>query len=384
VSTPPLTLVVGEIRMPRLRPLELVSRSLGREWSLLPPNVSFRTELKALYAAMLRTFCLSADAIRTMCRWDPQSLRQQSAMTATPDAATPSTISLDMRHPTHSPILESRQWNMLAGSACAIGGVAAIAWLMASHPRQPVSPTLAAAPEVTLNAAANQAGTVHSRSGDVERPADAPLAWNRARSDLTARKPDGSRAINTSGSDAGHVSSKLTEPASTETSTASASRVTTERASPVAPRTVDAYASVPPKSAKPSTIDNAARDMRKARSTKRERNDLASTSARRVPHAAARALDVAPRHALRASSEAPLSTGHRARHLPSVAGDYSPLAPSARLSGDYDSVTMSAGTHVRDIAPSTIRQDRVKTNSTEWMNHMSQRRVTEIPDSFSK
>ena len=89
VSTPPLTLVVGEIRMPRLRPLELVSRSLGREWSLLPPNVSFRTELKALYAAMLRTFCLSADAIRTMCRWDPQSLRQQSAMTATPDAATP-------------------------------------------------------------------------------------------------------------------------------------------------------------------------------------------------------------------------------------------------------------------------------------------------------
>ncbi|MFM0021343.1 hypothetical protein [Paraburkholderia azotifigens] len=370
--------------MPRLRPLELVSRSLGREWSLLPPNVSFRTELKALYAAMLRTFCLSADAIRTMCRWDPQSLRQQSAMTATPDAATPSTISLDMRHPTHSPIRESRQWNMLAGSACAIGGVAAIAWLMANHPRQPASPTLAAAPEVTLNPAANQAGTVRSRSGNIERPADAPLAWNRARSDLTARKPDGSRVINTSGSDAGHVSSKLTESASTETSTASASRVTTERASPVAPRTVDAYASVPPKSAKPSTIDNAARDMRKARSTKRERNDLASTSARRVPHAAARALDVAPRHALRASSEAPLSTGHRARHLPSVAGDYSPLAPSARLSGDYDSVTMSAGTHVRDIAPSTIRQDRVKTNSTEWMNHMSQRRVTEIPDSFSK
>ena len=67
MSTSPLTLVVGEIRMPRLRPLELVSRSLGREWSLLPPNVSFRTELKALYAAMLRTFCLSSDAIRALC-----------------------------------------------------------------------------------------------------------------------------------------------------------------------------------------------------------------------------------------------------------------------------------------------------------------------------
>jgi hypothetical protein len=70
--------------------------------------------------------------------------------------------------------------------------------------------------------------------------------------------------------------------------------------------------------------------------------------------------------------------------LPSVAGDYSPLAPSARLNGDYDSVTMSAGTHVRNVAPVTIRQDRVNTNSTEWMNHMSQRRVTDVPDSFSK
>lgn len=377
MSTPPLTLVAGEIRMPRLRPLELVSRSLGREWSLLPPNVSFRTELKALYAAMLRTFCLSADALFVMCRWDPQSLQRPSALTASP-------IPLGMRHPTHSPIRVRRQWNALAGGACAIGGVAAIAWLMANHPRQPASPTLAAAPEVTLNAAANQRGTVRSRSGDIERPADAPVAWNRARGDLTARKPDESAAVNSSGTDVGHVSSTLTGPASTETAKASASRVTTEHTSPIAPRTANAYASVPPKSAKPSSIDHTARDVRKAHSTKRERNELASTSAHRVPHAVARALNVAPRHALRASSESQRSTGHRARHVPSVAGDYSPLAPSARLSGDYDSVTMSAGTHVRDIAPSTIRQDRVNTNSTEWMNHMSQRRVTEIPDSFSK
>jgi hypothetical protein len=383
--------------MPRLRPLELVSRSLGREWSLLPPNVSFRTELKALYAAMLRTFCLSADAIRAMCRWDPDSLRKPSATIATfAPAATPSPIPLGMRHPTCAPARESRQWNTLAGGACAIGGVAAIAWLMANHPRQPASPTLAAAPEVTLNAA-NHDGNGHSRSGNIERPADAPVAWNRTRGDLTARKPDESATINTSGSDAGHVSSTRTGPATTKTTKASAShtaghetpatqasRIITERASPISPRAVDAYVSVPPKRTKPSGIDHAARDVRKANSTKRSRNEFASTSARRVPHAAARAQDIAPRHDLHASSEAPLSTGHRARHLPSVAGDYSPLAPSARLNGDYDSITMSAGTHVRNVAPVTIRQDRVNTNSTEWMNHMSQRRVTEVPDSFSK
>lgn len=399
MSTSPLTLVVGEIRMPRLRPLELVSRSLGREWSLLPPNVSFRTELKALYAAMLRTFCLSADAIRTMCRWDPDSLRTPSATIATlAPAATPSPIPLGMRHPTRTPARASRQWNTLAGGACAIGGVAAIAWLMANHPRQPASPTLAAAPEVTLNAAANHDGNVHSRSGNIERPADAHVMWNRTRGDLTARKPDESTTIDTSGSDAGHVSSTRTGLATThaaaspaaghETPATQASRIITKRASPTSPRAVDAYVSVPPKSAKPSGVDHAARDVRKANSTKRERDEFASTSARRVPHAAARAQDIAPRHDLHASSETwpetQLSTGHRARHLPSVAGDYSPLAPSARLNGDYDSITMSAGTHVRDAAPVTIRQDRVNTNSTEWMNHMSQRRVTEVPNSFSK
>jgi hypothetical protein len=306
----------------------------------------------------------------------------------------PSPIPLGMRHPTHAPARESRQWNTLAGGACAIGGVAAIAWLMANHPRPPASPTLAAAPEVTLNAAANQAENVHSRSGNIERPADAPVAWNRTRGDLTARKPDELTAINTAGSDAGHVSSTRTASATThasaspangyETPTPKASRITADRASSVAPRTVDAHASVPPRSAKPSGIYRSARDVRKAHSMKRERNEFASTSARRAPHAVARARDITPRHDLQASAEAQLSTGHRARHLPSVAGDYSPLAPSARLNGDYDSITMSAGTHVRNVAPVTIRQDRVNTNSTEWMNHMSQRRVTEVPDSFSK
>ncbi|MGT2470236.1 hypothetical protein [Paraburkholderia terrae] len=381
--------------MPRLRPLELVSRSLGREWALLPPNVSFRTELKALYAAMLRTFCLSADAICAMCRWDPDSLQKPSAALA--PAAMPSPIPLGMRHPTHAPARESRQWNTLAGGACAIGGVAAIAWLMANHPRQPASPTLAAAPEVTLNADANQAENVHSRSGDIERPADAPVAWNRTRGDLTARKTDERTTIDRSGSDAGHVSSTRTASATTKTTKASASpttgheapatqasRIITEHASPISPRAGDAYASVPPKSAKPSDVDHASRDVRKVHSMKRERNEFASTSARRAPHAVARARDIAPRNDLQASAEAQLSTGLRARHLPSVAGDYSPLAPSARLNGDYESVTMSAGTHVRNVAPATIRQDRVNTNSTEWMNHMSQRRVTEVPDSFSK
>jgi len=45
---------------------------------------------------------------------------------------------------------------------------------------------------------------------------------------------------------------------------------------------------------------------------------------------------------------------------------------------------MSAGTHVREMTTATVSRARIDTDSTEWMNHMSQRRVTEIPDRFSK
>src|SRR5262249_54468454 len=116
VSTIPLTLVAGEIAMPRLRPLELVSRSVGREWSLLPPNVTFRTELRALYAAMMRTFCLSAAAIRALSRWDAQGPRLK-ASAATPNAPTfkTDTISLGMRNPRVAPAPKDRQRNALAG-----------------------------------------------------------------------------------------------------------------------------------------------------------------------------------------------------------------------------------------------------------------------------
>jgi hypothetical protein len=175
--------------MPRLRPLELVSRSVGQEWSLLPPNVSFRTELKALYAAMMRTFCLSAAAIRSMCSWDPQSLQEQ-VPAAAPTFRT-DTISLDVRRAGRSTDHKNLQWNTLAGGACAIGGAAAIAWLVANHPTHPASPSLAAAPEVTLGASARDtdsiavAGPGHSRAGKVQQSSSAPGTSNRARGNLS-------------------------------------------------------------------------------------------------------------------------------------------------------------------------------------------------------
>lgn len=385
MSTPPLTLVAGEIRMPRLRPLELVSRSLGREWSLVPPNVSLRVELKALYAAVMRTFCMSATAIRSMCRWDPQSLREQPLAAAAPAPAPRferEAFGLDLRQPVRPFERRHRQWNTIAGGACAIGGAAAIAWLVANHSREPASPTLAAAPEATLSSraqlpVAGGAAGQHSRSGSVERAADAPPAWNRARGDLAARTPDHAVPADTSWRTAGRG-----------TSAANTSRSLTERTPGNAARAIDTYASVSPRNARPSDIGRLAPHARESRSTKRERDASSNAGVRHARHAAVRLPEIAPLHAVRTSSDAPYDTPlaslHRSRPLPSAAGAYSPLMPSARVDSDYDSISTSAGTHVHDTAPGRTNRGRVDTDSTEWMNHMSQRRITEIPERFSK
>jgi hypothetical protein len=64
MSTIPLTLVEGAIAMPRLRPLRLVPTSFGRDWALRPPARNWRAEIKALYAAVLHTFCLTDQVLQ--------------------------------------------------------------------------------------------------------------------------------------------------------------------------------------------------------------------------------------------------------------------------------------------------------------------------------
>ncbi|MPW19077.1 hypothetical protein GCT13_19790 [Paraburkholderia sp. CNPSo 3157] len=365
--------------MPRLRPLELVSRSIGREWSLLPPNISFRKELKVLYTAMMRTFCLNAAAIRAMCRWDPQTLRRQPAVSNAPAVApSSSAISLDLRHPARSFKRKDRQWNTIAGGACAISGAAVIAWLVASQQRQPLAPTLAAAPDVTLNARATHvddepATSEHLRSGKVARTTEAPLAWNHARGDLNARASDKT---------APQAADKPSAPTASAGHFDLGSRGMSERAFSVARRTVDTNASASPKSA----IDRFTPTASRTHSAKRERDAVTSAGTHRARHSTIRSLDTEPRYGWRSQLDArhhpTHGTLHRTRPQPSMAGAYSPFAPSPRVNSDYASVTMSAGMH--GIAPAAIARGHVDTDSTEWMNHMSQRRVTEIPDHFSK
>jgi hypothetical protein len=48
---------------------------------------------------------------------------------------------------------------------------------------------------------------------------------------------------------------------------------------------------------------------------------------------------------------------------------------------------MSAGTHLRNIAPPSrpaASLNQPGSDGTEWVDHMSQRRVTDIPNQFVK
>lgn len=369
MSTPELTLIAGATAMPRVRPLEMVSRSIGLEWSLLPPNISFRAELKVLYTAMLRTFCVNAAAIFSMCRWDPQTLHRQ------PAALLRGAVPLDFLQPTRAPERTNSQWNAIAGVACAFGGAAAIAWLARSQQPQTPTPTLAAAPTATLNAHAAHVDANPAASQARSAEAQAPIAWNRARGDLRARASEATAAA-----PAAEKPDVSTSPAANAGRFAPGNAAVSERAFAVARRAVDAHASVPPGAADPFALDAS-----RQHSTKRERDAITRTGTHRAPHPAVRSLDAGPRDSWRSQSDAyrypTHGSLHRVHPRPSMAGAYSPFAPSPRANSDYASVSLSAG--MRDIAPGSIARGHVDTNSTEWMNDMSQRRVTEIPDRFS-
>src|SRR6201991_843675 len=160
-TTIPFTLIEGAVALPPLRPLGPLSPTLGREWALLPPNVSLRVELKALYAAMLRTFCLSSQAIRSMCRWEPltaqveggsaaaiatatDTLSQHGSAAAAAHASSQAVgaaapfAAAASATPGVRPVARTphRTSNLKLGSAVAIGGAAMLAWIVLDHPHR--------------------------------------------------------------------------------------------------------------------------------------------------------------------------------------------------------------------------------------------------------
>jgi len=328
MSTVPFIQVEGSIALPRMRPLDRIPAMFGREWMLTQPHFCLRAEIRALYAAIMRTVCLSAEAFREACRWDlqhhcfpePSAAPVHPGMTAgasQPPAKTKVVPHIDSARYTGLRQAPSSGTHRLAGGACAIGGAALLAWIVASH-------------------------TPHGEQKAATVPAVHPI---RAAGDTASQRLSDVRAAHE------HA------VAPTHSSSTDASAVATS--------------SVARSSANEPGYAAANHPAAPLRAT------LTGRAAR--AHIVSGPRVESSRHQTRTLAQ-PVVT-HRALSTYSEASDYSPHQPSASQDDDYASITTYAATYA---APHPANRPSVPVDSTDWVNHVSQRRVTEIPDRFGQ
>ncbi|CAG4921067.1 hypothetical protein [Paraburkholderia saeva] len=347
MSTIPLTLIEGAMALPRTHPLERLPRSFGREWALLPPNISFRAELKALYAAMLHTFCLSADAFRSACRWEPLKLKNASPATVASVAAASGAPAaparaahVDLRMPPLARRASSRK-RIVADGVCAVSGAAVLAWIaLSSSHSPPVIPGTGA--DEVAKAEVPAAPQIRSAQ-DTTRHDDARLA-------ATTRAPD------------------RRQSATATTASAPPARDATQR--PTRRHSVEvARANV--KSSRKATRDATGTTYAKSLKAEQRRTTQVTSANRRVP--ASNAIATGDQH---------IVTTRRPDAALSATGRFSPDPASTVATDDYASIKTWAAT-LTGSATTPRAPTRTDNTAGDWMSGMKQRRVTEVPDSFS-
>ncbi|MEX3947146.1 hypothetical protein AB4Y40_05220 [Paraburkholderia sp. EG287B] len=290
MSTFQFVQVAGALALPHIRPLAHLPASFGREWALTPPHFSLRAELRALYAAIMRTVCLSAEAFRAAVGWgdDHRPASQPPRPVAAPAAAPAGRAADAGSAPERTSPFEQRR---LTGGAVAIGGAALLAWIVASHaPRE----SARASSNATLRANASTVQDTSQRlaAACLQQAAPARLAERETLSNV--------RAVERSASQ--RVAERGTHPR----------------------RDIRAFA--PYREARPAT-------------------------------------------------------SHRAHGASPQAQGYAPRSTGANSADDYASVLAYARTYVPARASNS---PAVPVDSTEWVDHVSQRRITEVPDRFAQ
>jgi len=356
MSTTPFIQVEGVFALPYIRPLGMLPATFGREWALTPSHLSWRSELHALYAAIMRTMCLSAEAFLAVARWDrdrspfplPPAPVAAPITPKTPADATAARATSPRK--LRKPVVLSRRSPPYKRTklAVAIGCAALLAWIVASH-----------APSDSITAATKAV----SRSNTIERQ-DASQRTANARAEHEHATVDAVQ----------QPSTRPVAPASQPIEHAPA----TEAVAPgLANRTAQAPAQAP--------VMTAVNEIEALR---------ANVPARAQPDFGVRAKAAAParlvqreaRHNVRAVKLEPYREGppvmaHRSRESDLEADRYAPRHTRANSADDYASLIAYAKTYT---AERTSNRPAVPVDSTDWVNHVSQRRVTEVPDQFAK
>jgi hypothetical protein len=377
MSTFPFVQVEGALALPLTGPLACLPRSFGGEWMLTPPHFSLRAELRALYAAMLRTMCLSADAFRAAVRWGPNGspVRATHAAVAAPiakstGAGTAATFARGAY--AHSTTIESPtpDRSKLTGGAVAIGGAALLAWIVASHtPHEAQTATNETKPHPTASEAPDPSQRLANARAQHEHAGNdaGPVTATRPAATASPRVSDTART----GTIASHVANTPGQvPANASMATGDNAREA-KRASAIALTQPDFASQARVKAATPAMLV-----QREARSNGR-------AVGRTVGHRAA-GPGASRRQAVHQFAPyrepRPLTT-HRSEATYSKAERYSPRQPAANPADEYASILAYAKTYQPARASN---RPPVPADSTEWVNHVSQRRVTDVPDRFAR
>lgn len=455
MATTPLTVVEGAMALPRSRPFNDVPAPFGCGWALLAPGYCLDSRLHGLYGAVLKTFNLNEQPIRSFCRWvAPENRRAAAAAAAgvaavigervvdsgaagrsavlgaaggggsvgsvgsagsvgssdnagsATAAAFADSVSADAppsaetlpraeapgssgtfapvathtseaeRHAPRAPLMPRR---MLAGAACALTGVALVAWLAPRHDdasrqgdgKDMRSVQHGAVRNMTTAQAPSLAGAGAAKYSGEATHATVMTATPTAQSKHAAAAPAPAPVLTPAPATVGATATGA-EPAPARARTmvveeATSNKETTTQIPTHAPQTAPTVRI--PKQA-------VARNGDHRRSAHRA---AASTTALSRPHEAAG-------HAANLAANLTAASPASRRFVkPSVAGSYSPLAPSPLGIDDYASVDLSANTRSNgrsqraqppSFAPSS------PDSGQQWMSRLSQRRVTEVPDQF--
>ncbi|WP_434660666.1 hypothetical protein P5W99_10710 [Paraburkholderia sp. A3BS-1L] len=365
----------------------------------MPPHFSLRTELQAFYAALLRTVCLSAEAFRKVCRWDlqrrftPEPPRPAAAPVGSPlNAAQAQQAAAETLQRTAAGARPARRVeripppsHKLTATAVAIGGAVLLTWIVASH-----APFGDGKNNAVLHTPAPPAS-------NRDESASVRLSDERARHDLaTSAAPRADQYA--------PASTPATAARSTamQTAAANATRRQSPASSPiiVTPGTAPApavargpatsTASGPAKAERPdfAARTNPGAPLRGTLTSKATRTNGATASATKGRQAVETGTRSAhgesrrhPAHDFTPHRSAPLVTTQRTQGAYSEASGYSPFQPGGMSSSDYSSLSTYAGTRA---APRPTSSATVNVDNTDWVNHVSQRRVTEVPDHFAK
>jgi hypothetical protein len=447
MSSFPFVQVEGALSLPYIRPLAPIPASFGREWALTDPQFSLRTELRALYAAIMRTVCMSVEAFRAAARWDhrhspfplepapvaaPVAPVMASAAAAVQARTTPGTS----RMPT--PPVER---NTLAASAVAIGGAALLTWIIASHAPHDTA-TSSSKANSPADATARQDASQrladaraehdeHATSGVVQqRAAQAPVSAPTPTTDsaltvnatptaaVAPRAASAPALASVQGAAQAPVQAAVKAPiqaapqapiqAAVQAPVHAAAQAPVQapakapfQAAAQAPMRAAVHAPVQAPVAATANTGKAQQTARTARSqpnyseqahtrsgsparlVQRDVRNNSSAARRDATQRVAKPgakqrLDVQKFEPYR---EARPVTTHRPNATYSEARVYSPHQTSANQADEYSSILTYANTYT---AARPSNRAAAPVDNTDWVNHVSQRRVTEVPDRFAK